>query len=75
MINLMAVVLTEADLSVVEMQKRMEKVEKNRAIVKSRDSQVILDGIEIPIENEEYPIKDVILYSRRLNLRTRVLHI
>ena len=71
----MAVVLTEADLSVVEMQKRMEKVEKNRAIVKSRDSQVILDGIEIPIENEEYPIKDVILYSRRLNLRTRVLHI
>lgn len=57
----MAVVLTEADLSAAEMQKRMEQVEKNRAIVKSRDKQVILDGIEIPIENGEYPIEDVIL--------------
>lgn len=69
----MAVVLTEADLSAVEMQKRMEQVEKNRAIVKSRDRQVVLDGIEIPIENGEYPIEDVILYSSKVEPENRML--
>ena len=69
----MAVVLTEADLSAVEKQKRMEQVEKNRAIVKSRDKQVILDGIEIPIESGEYPIEDVILYSSKVEPENRML--
>lgn len=72
-INFMAVVLTEADLSAVEKQKRREQVEKNRAIVKSRDKQVILGGIEIPVESGEYPIEDVILYSSKVEPENRML--
>lgn len=72
-INFMAVVLTEADLSAVEKQKRREHVEKNRAIVKSRDKQVILGGIEIPVESGEYPIEDVILYSSKVEPENRML--
>lgn len=72
-INFTAVVLTEADLSAVEKQKRREQVEKNRAIVKSRDKQVILGGIEIPVESGEYPIEDVILYSSKVEPENRML--
>ena len=69
----MPVVLTEADLSAEEMQKRMEQVERNRAIVRSRDKQVILDGIEISVESGEYPIEDVILYSSKVEPENRML--
>ena len=69
----MAVELTEADLSASEMQKRMEQVEKNRAIVRSCGKQVILDGIEIPIESGEYPIDEVVLYSSKVEPENRML--